>query len=198
MVLVLFTIVWNTEAWKVIWPDHPPRKPPPRVRLTEPHAAAFAPFQWEADVRVINETHREIKVERVTAVFGKASDHETCDKKGKAARSLYPEVEPGEPRNVYQPLQRGAGAKFRGGPSLDKAFGRAHAKGCPLAVKQLSPTKERLPDTPQDRATFTVVTDDGRTWTSTTTLLYEPRLRVESGFSGGGGGICFLSILPFC
>jgi len=42
----------------------------------------------EVDGRLDALGAREIKVERVTAVFGKASDHETCDKKGKAARSL--------------------------------------------------------------------------------------------------------------
>jgi hypothetical protein len=177
--VAIYNVVWQTKAWKLVKPDKP--KPPPTVKLFEPHAAAYAPFQWEADVRVINKTNRNITVERVTAVFGKASYGRKCDRNGNATRILYPVPEPGLPRNAYQPLQRGAGAPFKGGPNLDKAFG---GKPCPLAIAKLG--------TGLDRATFTVLTDDGKTWTTTIKLVYAPKLRVEG--VGGGGGLCILPV----
>jgi hypothetical protein len=184
-VIVAAVVAFNQiTPWE--WFEHPKPKPPPppaRVKLVEPHATAYAPYQWEADVRVINNTNRNIKVERVTAVFGKASYGRKCDKTGNATRILYPVPEPGQARNLYQPLQRGEGAPFRGGPNLDRAFG---GKRCPLAVAKLS--------LPQHTATFTVLTDDGKTWSITTTLLYQPKFRVEGA---GGGGLPCLPFLPF-
>jgi hypothetical protein len=130
------------KPWE--WFEHPkpkPRPPPSAVRLIEANVAAYAQYQWEADVRVVNETTRNIKVERVTVVFGKASYGERCDKNGNATRVLYPVLEPGRQANVFQPLQRGEGARFKGGQNIDRLFG---GKRCPLAVAKLK--------SPQDRA----------------------------------------------
>jgi hypothetical protein len=104
-------------------PKPKPMLPPGAIRLTEAHAAAYAPNQWEAQVRVINDTRRNVKVERVKVVFGNASYGARCNKVGNATRVLYPEAAPNQPHNAYQPLQRGEGAVFRGTPNLDRRFG---------------------------------------------------------------------------
>ncbi len=172
-----------------------PKSPPQVVKLTEPRAVAYAPLEWEAEVRVVNGTNHRIQVERVVAVFGKTSYGDKCDKRGDATQVLYPVVEPGRSANVFQPIQPGQGTRFKGGQNLDKKFRGA---SCRLAVARLTSAEDRKidPSRPQDRATFRVLTNDGKTWTTTTALLYEPRLRVE----GGGGLPCIpgLPLLPGC
>jgi hypothetical protein len=45
-----------------------------------------------------------------------------------------------------------------------------------------------------DHATFTALTDDGKKWSVTTTLVYEPRFQVAG--AGGGGGRHLLPTVP--
>jgi hypothetical protein len=183
-VLIAAAVAVNQiKPWEWVESAKPKPKPPPQlVKLIEPHAAAYAPYQWEADVRVINDTDRDIKVERVRAVFGKASYGRRCDKTGDATRILFPVTAPGQLRNVYVSLKRGEGALFKGGPNLSKAFG---STPCRLAVGRLKPV---------DHATFTALTDDGKQWNVTSKLVYAPRFRVAGASAGGGDPLC---VLPF-
>jgi hypothetical protein len=182
-VVCVFTIVSQTKAWKVF--EHHKPGPRPTVKLIDDHADVYAKNQWSASVRVLNETPRDIVVERVVAVFGRSRDGASCGRTGNATQVLYPvaELRTGRPVNAFQQIRPGGGAPFAGGPNLNVVFA---GKPCPLALAKLH--------SPQDRVTYTVFTDSGSQWKLTSTLFYQPRARVEGS---GGGGLCLL-FLPFC
>jgi hypothetical protein len=112
----------QTKPWEWFEGAKPkPRPPPQQVGLIEPHAAANAPYQWEADVRVINETNRDIKVER----SGQCSDSRAMGASatnGDAMRILFPVTAPGQLPNVYVSLKRGEGTLFKGWPESQQGL----------------------------------------------------------------------------
>lgn len=167
-------LVSQIEPWEWFEDDEPGT-----VKLIEGHAAAFAKNQWDADLRVVNETSRPIVVERVTAIFGARSSGQGCSK-----RVLYPvsQLRVHSGLNPFERIRPGEGAPFTGGPNIDGVFGAK--RPCPLPVAKLR--------SPHDKVTFTVFTGDGNELKATKTLFYEPRARVR-----GGGLYCF-GLLPFC
>jgi hypothetical protein len=131
---------------------------------------------------------RAIVVERVVAVFGKASYGRSCNNNGNATQRNATVVSRvrgthGHPHNTFQQIAPGGGAPFEGSANLDVVFA---GKRCPLAVAKLH--------SPQDRVTYTVFTDDGSQWRLTSTLFYQPRAQIE----GGGAGLpCVPGLFPF-
>lgn len=67
-ILGLSSLAWQIKPWEAFEGDEPGT-----VRLTEGHAAAYARDQWNASLRILNETSRDIVVERVIATFGARS-----------------------------------------------------------------------------------------------------------------------------
>lgn len=173
-IIGLSSLVWQIKPWEAFEPDEPGA-----VKLTEGHAAAYAPNQWNANLRVLNETSRDIVVERVTATFGVRNDGPGCSK-----RVLYPvsQIRARSGLNRFERIRPGEGAPFSGDPNTDRVFGAK--RSCPLPVAKLH--------SPHDKVVFTVFTDDGSELKATKKLFYEPRARVPAGLP------CFLPILPFC
>jgi hypothetical protein len=167
--------------------DEAPVKRVGTVKLIEGHASAFAKNEWDADLRVVNRTSRDIVVERVVAIFGARRYGQSCRDGGKATRVLYPEsqLRAGSRRDLFERVHAGEGAPFKGGPNIDRLFGAK--RPCPLPVAKFRRRKNRV--------TFIVFTDDGAEWRTKVKLFYEPRARV----SGGGGGLpCGLPPFLFC
>lgn len=177
-------LVWQMKPWELFQGDEPAKRLG-KVELVEGHASAFAKNEWDADLRVVNRTSRDVVVERVTAIFGARRYGQSCRHKGKATRVLYPvaQLRARSARNVFQRIRPGEGAPFKGGPNIDRVFGGSPR--CPLPVAQLR--------TPRDEVMFVVFTSDGVEWKTTETLFYEPRARV-----GGGGLPCGIPPLLFC
>jgi hypothetical protein len=180
-VVGLSTLAWQTQPWELFQDDEPAKRVG-TVKLIDGHASAFAKNEWDADLRVVNRTSRDVVVERVTATFGARTYGQSCRYKGRSTRVLYPvsQLRAGSNRNLFQRIHPGEGAPFKGGPNVDRFFGRQRL--CPLPVGRLR--------SPHDKVTFVVFTSDGAEWKATTRLFYEPRARV-------GGGVCFPPFL-FC
>ncbi len=169
------SLVWQIKPWEAFEDDEPGT-----VKLIEGHAAAFAKYQWDANLRVVNETSRAVKVERVLATFGAArSNGQGC-----STRVLYPvsQIRVRSGLNRFERIGPGEGAPFEGGPNIDGVFGAR--RPCPLPVAKLR--------SPRDRVTFAVFTDDGSELKVTRRLFYQPRARVPEG-----GLPCFPPF-PFC
>jgi hypothetical protein len=168
-------LVWQIKPWEAFGDDEPGK-----VELIEGHAAAYAKNQWDADLRIVNETSRAIVVERVIAIFGARTDGQGC-----STRVLYPvsQLRARSGLNRFERLSPGEGAPFKGGPNVDGLFGAK--RPCPLPVENLR--------SPRDWVTFKVFTDDGSELKATKRLFYEPRARVT-----GGGGLPCLPPFPFC
>lgn len=173
-ILGLSSLAWQIKPWEVLESDEPGT-----VRLIEGHAAAYAKNQWNANLRVLNETSRDIVVERVIATFGARSYGLGCSK-----RVLYPvsQIRAHSGHNGFERIRPGEGAPFSGDPNTDRVFGAK--RPCPLPVARFH--------SPHDKVIFTVFTDDGSELKATKKLFYEPRARV------GGGLPCGLPIFPFC
>lgn len=177
-------LVSETKPWEWFQGEDPPVRRVGTVKLIDGHASAYAKNEWDADLRVLNGTSRDIVVERVTAVFGARRYGGSCRSGGRATRVLYPvsQLRARSARNLFQRIHAGEGAPFKGGPNVDRVFDRP----CPLSVAKLR--------SPRDTVTFTVFTDDGAEWRTKKWLFYQPRARV-----GGGVGLpCGIGILPFC
>lgn len=176
----LSSLIWQTQPWEAFEDDKPGT-----VKLIEGHAAAYAKNQWDADLRVVNGTSRAIVVERVTATFGARRYGQGCRDNGVSTRVLYPvsQLRARSGLNRFERLRPGEGAPFKGGPNIDAVFGAEQP--CPLPVAKLN--------SPRDRVTFTVFTDDGSELKTTQTLFYEPRARVR-----GVGGLPCVPPFPFC
>lgn len=173
-ILGLSSLVWQIKPWEAFEGAEPGT-----VRLIEGHAAAYASNQWNAYLRVLNETSRDIVVERVTATFGARGYGPGCSK-----RVLYPvsQIRTRSGLNRFERIRPGEGAPFSGDPNTDRVFGAK--RPCPLPVAKLH--------SPHDKAIFTVFTDDGSELNATKKLFYEPHARV------GGGLPCGFPIFPFC
>ena len=81
-------LVRETKPWELFQGDKP--KPPKTVHLTEAHAAAYAPDQWNANLRVVNGTSGDVQFKRVPATFGNPRPGERCK-----TRDCYPRPLPG-------------------------------------------------------------------------------------------------------
>jgi hypothetical protein len=173
-VLGLSSLAWQIKPWEAFKGNKPDS-----VRLTEGHAAAYARNQWNANLRILNETSRDIVVERVTATFGTRSYGPGCSK-----RVLYPvsQIRAHSGLNLFERIRPGEGAPFSGDPNTDLVFGAKRA--CPLPVAKLH--------SPHDKVIFTVFMDDGGELKATKKLFFEPRARVRGGLP------CGLPIFPFC
>lgn len=114
-VVGLSGLVWQTQPWELFQDDAPPKRVG-TVKLIEGHASAFAKNEWDADLRVVNETSRDIVVERVFAIFGARRYGQSCRRGGKATRVLYPEsqLRSGSARDLFQRVHPGEGAPFKG------------------------------------------------------------------------------------
>jgi hypothetical protein len=172
-------LIWQIKPWEAFEDEAPGT-----VKLIEGHAAAYAKDQWDADLRIVNETSRAIVIERVTATFGVRRHGQGC-RQGVSTRVLYPvsQLRARSGLNQFEELRPGEGAPFKGGPNIDAVFGAE--RPCPLPVAKLK--------SPRDRVTFTVFTDDGGELKITKRLFYEPRARVR-----GVGGLPCIPPLPFC
>lgn len=183
-VVGLSGLVWQTQPWELFQDDAPPKRVG-TVKLIEGHASAFAKNEWDADLRVVNETSRDIVVERVFAIFGARRYGQSCRRGGKATRVLYPEsqLRSGSARDLFQRVHPGEGAPFKGSLNIDRVFGGK--RPCPLPVAKLRSWRNKV--------TFIVFANDGSEWTTKEKLFYEPRARIR-----GGGGLPCIPPLPFC
>ena len=178
-------LAWQTTPWELFQAAEPVVKRVGSVKLIDGHASAFAKNEWDADLRVINGTSRDIVVERVTAIFGARSYGQSCRHEGNATRVLYPvsQLRARSMRDVFQRIHPGEGAPFKGGPNIDRVFGGK--RPCPLSVAKLR--------SPRDTVTFIAFTSDGTEAKIKQELFYESRARV-----GGGGLPCGLPPFIFC
>lgn len=169
------SLAWQIKPWEVFHDD-----PPATVKLIDGHASAFAKNEWNAELRVVNGTSRDVVVERVAATFGASTESRGC-REGRAVRELYPveQLRSESPTKSFQRIHPEEGAPFTGGPNIDRVFGARRPS--PLAVGTLRS---------EDTVTFTVFTSDGKEWKSRQRLFYEPRARV-----GGGGAPCVPPLL---
>jgi hypothetical protein len=175
------SLAWQVKPWEAFESDEPGT-----VKLIEGHASAYARYQWDADLRVVNETSEDIVVERVTAIFGARRYGQDCRGSGTSTRLLYPvsQIRAHSGLNRFERIRPGEGAPFQGNPNIDGVFGAKSP--CPLPVAKLH--------SPHDKVTFTVFITDGSELKLRRSLFFEPRARVPEG----GGLPCGLGILPFC
>src|SRR4051812_9045695 len=114
-------LAWQMKPWRLFEHDQPIKRVG-TVKLIDAHASAFAKNQWDADLRVVNRTSRDIVVERVIAVFGARRNGTSCRGNGNATRVLYPvsQLRAGSTRDIFQRIHPAEGAPFKGGPNLDR------------------------------------------------------------------------------
>lgn len=170
------SLAWQTKPWELFQGEKPKT-----VHLIDAHASAFAPNEWNADLRVVNGTSRDIVVERVTATFGRPRPGQSCHT-GTTTRVLYPvsQLRAHSNLNLFQRIHPGEGAPFTGSPNIDRVF--EPNQECPLSVAKLSSR--------HDTATFVVFMNSGARLRATAPLFYEPRARV------GGGGFPPCVVVP--